>query len=80
VVGAQTAGIVETLLVAEGDRIAAGQALAILKRDVAEARLAQAEQALNTVRAQLIQVERGPLRSEVEAAEQVQQAQAQLTQ
>ena len=81
VVGAQVAGIVETLYVDEGDRVTAGQALAMLKRDVAEARLAQAEQALNTARAQLAQVERGPLRSEVEAAaEQVRQAQAQLAQ
>lgn len=81
VVGAQAAGIVETLLVDEGDRVTAGQPLAMLKRDVAEARLAQAEQALNTARAQLAQVERGPLRSEVEAAAaQVRQAQAQVTQ
>jgi HlyD family secretion protein len=80
-VGAQAAGIVETLLVDEGDRVTAGQPLAMLKRDVAEARLAQAEQALNTTRAQLAQVERGPLHSEVEAAtEQVRQAQAQLVQ
>jgi HlyD family secretion protein len=81
VVGAQAAGIVETLLVQEGDRVVAGQPLAMLKRDVAEARLAQAEQALKTARAQLAEVERGPLRSEVEAAsEQVRQAQAQLAQ
>jgi HlyD family secretion protein len=77
VVGAQAAGIVETLFVDEGDRVTAGQALAMLKRDVAEARLAQAEEVLNTARAQLAQVERGPLRSEVDAAvEQVRQAQA----
>jgi multidrug efflux pump subunit AcrA (membrane-fusion protein) len=81
VVGAQAAGIVETLYVDEGDRVTAGQALAMLKRGVAEARLAQAEQALNTARAQLAQVESSPLRSEVEAAaEQVRQAQAQLAQ
>jgi HlyD family secretion protein len=81
VVGAQATGIVETLFVDEGDRVLAGQALAMLKRDVAEARVAQVEQALNTARAQLAQVERGPLRSEVETAtEQVRQAQAQLAQ
>jgi HlyD family secretion protein len=81
VVGAQAAGIVETLYVDEGDRVTAGQALAVLKRDVAEARLAQAEQALNTARAQLAEVESRPLPSEVEAAaEQVRQAQAQLAQ
>jgi HlyD family secretion protein len=81
VVGAQAAGIVETLFVDEGDRVAAGQPLAVLKRDVEEARLAQAEQALNTARAQLAEVESRPLRSEVEAAtQQVRQAQAQLVQ
>lgn len=81
VVGAQAAGIVERLLVDEGDRVTAGQPLAILKRDVAEARLVQAEQALNTARAQLAQTESLPLRSEVEAAtQQVRQAQAQLAQ
>jgi HlyD family secretion protein len=80
-VGSQAAGIVETLSVDEGDRVTAGQPLATLKRDVAEARLAQADQALNTARAQLAQVESGPLRSEVEAATaQVLQAQAQLVQ
>jgi HlyD family secretion protein len=81
VVGAQAAGIVERLLVDEGDRVTAGQPLAVLKRDVAEARLVQAQHALNTARAQLAQVESLPLRSEVEAAtEQVRQAQAQLAQ
>ena len=81
VVGAQAAGIVETLYVDEGDRVTAGQLLAVLKHDVAEARLAQAEQALHTARAQLAEVESRPLPSEVEAAaEQVRQAQAQLAQ
>jgi len=81
VVGAQATGIVETLYVDEGDRVTVGQPLAMLKRDVAEARLAQAEQALHTARAQLAQVERGPLPSEVETAvEQVGQAAAQLLQ
>lgn len=80
-VGAQAAGIVERLLVDEGDRVTAGQRLAVLKRDVAEARVAQAEQAVHTARAQLTELERRPLASEVEAAaEQVRQAQAQLTQ
>jgi HlyD family secretion protein len=81
VVGSQAAGIVETLYVDEGDRVITGQPLAVLKRDVAEARLAQAEQALNTARAQMAEVESRPMRSEVEAAEeQVRQAQAQLAQ
>jgi HlyD family secretion protein len=80
-VGAQATGIVEQLYVQEGDRVAAGQRLAILKNDVAEAQIAQAEQAVQTARAQLAQTARGPLRSEVEAAaEQVHQAQAQVAQ
>jgi RND family efflux transporter MFP subunit len=71
----------DRLFVAEGERVSAGQPLAVLQHNVAAARLAQAEQALNTARAQLAQVERGPLPSEVEAAaEQVRQAQAQLAQ
>lgn len=81
VVGAQATGIVERLFVAEGDRVTADQPLAVLRRDVAQAQVAQAEQAINTARALLAQVERGPLASEVEtAAEQVRQARAQLAQ
>lgn len=81
VVGAQTSGIIERLVVVEGDQLTAGQPIAVLKHDVAEARVAQAEQAIKTARAQLAQLERGPLSSEVDAAvEQVRQAQAQLAQ
>jgi HlyD family secretion protein len=80
-VGAQAAGTVEQLFVKEGDRVVAGQQLAILKNDVAEAQVAQSEQAINTARAQLEQTSRGPLSSELDAAsEQVGQAQAQVTQ
>ena len=79
--GAQAAGVVERLFVREGDRVSAGQRLAILKSDVAEARVAQAEAALTTAQATLVQVARGALPSEVEAAAaQVQQARAQLAQ
>jgi multidrug efflux pump subunit AcrA (membrane-fusion protein) len=80
-VGVQAAGVVERLFVREGDRVAAGQRLAILKNDVAEARVAQADAALTTAQATLIQVARGALPSELEAAAaQVQQARAQLDQ
>ncbi len=80
-VGAQAAGIVERLFIREGDRVSAGQRLAILKNDVAEARVAQAEVALTTAQATLTQVSRGALPSELEAAAaQVQQARAQLDQ
>ncbi len=79
--GAQAAGVVERLFVREGDRVSAGQRLAILKNDVAEARAAQAEAALTTAQATLVQVSRGALPSELEAAAaQVQQARAQLAQ
>jgi RND family efflux transporter MFP subunit len=80
-VGAQGQGIVEQLYVKEGDLVAAGQRLAVLKNDVAEAQISQAEQAVRTARAKLAQTARGPMSSEVEAAvEQVRQAEAQVTQ
>ena len=47
-VGAQATGIVDKLFVREGDRVTAGQQLAILKNDVAEAQVAQAQQAVRT--------------------------------
>ena len=52
-VGAQASGIMDRLFVREGDRVTAGQQLAVLKNNVAEAQVAQAQAALNTVRAQL---------------------------
>src|SRR5262249_48851012 len=80
-IGAQTAGIVDQLLVREGERVTAGQQLALLHNSVAEAQVAQAQEAVRTARAQLEQVARVPLRSEVEAAAaQVRQAYAQLDQ
>ena len=80
-VGAQAQGVVEQLYVKEGDRVTAGQRLAVLNNDVAEAQISQAEQAVQTAEAQLAQTARGPLSSEVEAAaEQVRQAEAQVTQ
>lgn len=80
-VGAQAQGIVQTLYVKEGDQVVRGQTLAVLKNDVFEAQVSQAEQSVRTAQAQLAQVARGPLTSEVQAAtEQVRQAQAQVTQ
>jgi HlyD family secretion protein len=80
-VGAQAAGIVDRLFVREGDRVAAGTQLAVLKNDVAIAQVVQAQAVLNTARTQLAQVARAPLRSDIEAAaEQVRQARAQLDQ
>lgn len=80
-VGAQAQGVVEELYVKEGDRVSAGQTLAAIKNDVAEAQVAQAEQAVQTAQAQLAQTARGPLPSEVEAATaQARQAEAQVAQ
>jgi RND family efflux transporter MFP subunit len=80
-VGAQVAGIVEQLHIKEGDRVAAGQRLAVLKNDVAEAQVTQAEQAVSTAQALLLQTARDPLSSEIEAAaEQARQAEAQVKQ
>jgi HlyD family secretion protein len=80
-VGAQAAGIVDRLFVREGNQVTAGERLAVLKNDVADAQVAQAQAALNTGRAQLAQVSRAPLGSEVEAAaEHVRQARTQLDQ
>ena len=80
-VGAQAQGLVEQLYVKEGDRVATGQRLAVLKNSVAEAQVSQAEQSVATARAQVSQTARGPLGSEVETAtEQVRQAEAQVTQ
>ena len=80
-VGAQAQGVVDELYVKEGERVSAGQTLAILKNDVAEAQVAQAERAVQTARAQLTQTARGPLPSEIEAATaQARQAEAQVAQ
>jgi HlyD family secretion protein len=80
-VGSQAQGVVKQLYVKEGDTVAAGQNLALLKNDVAAAQAAQAEQAVQTARAVVLQTARGPLSSEVDAAsERVRQAEAQVTQ
>ncbi|HKV35431.1 MAG TPA: efflux RND transporter periplasmic adaptor subunit [Pyrinomonadaceae bacterium] len=80
-VGAQAQGVVDKLYVDEGARVKAGQTLAVLKNDVAEAQVTQAQQAVQTAQAQLAQTARGPLASELEAATaQARQAEAQVTQ
>jgi len=45
-VGAQAQGVVDKLYVDEGARVKAGQTLAVLKNDVAEAQVTQAQQAV----------------------------------
>ncbi|HQZ96283.1 MAG TPA: efflux RND transporter periplasmic adaptor subunit [Pyrinomonadaceae bacterium] len=80
-VGAQLQGIVQKLYVKEGDSIVRGQQLALIKNDVAEAQIWQARSAVVTARAQLAQVSRDALGSDINAAvEQVNQAIAQVEQ
>lgn len=80
-VGAQSQGIVQRLFVKEGDEVVGGQQLALIKNDVAEAQILQAQAAVNTARSQLIQASRGALKSDIDAVyEQVRQANAQVEQ
>lgn len=80
-VGAQTQGIVQKLYVDEGTAVVTGQELALIKNDVAEAQILQAQATVNTARSQLEQVSRGALASDIDAVmEQVRQAQAQVEQ
>ncbi|CAN5384345.1 multidrug efflux RND transporter periplasmic adaptor subunit VmeE [soil metagenome] len=80
-VGAQLQGIVQKLYVKEGDTVIRGQQLALIKNDVAEAQVSQARSAVSTAQAQLTQVSRDALGSDINAAvEQVNQAIAQVEQ
>ncbi|MFZ1699514.1 MAG: efflux RND transporter periplasmic adaptor subunit [Pyrinomonadaceae bacterium] len=80
-VGSQSQGIIEKLFVGEGDDVVGGQQLALIKNDVAEAQYLQARSAVDTARSQLMQVSRGGLASEIDAAtELVKQAKAQVEQ
>jgi HlyD family secretion protein len=80
-VGAQFSGVVRQLFVKEGDLVKSGQTLAILNNDVARAQIAQARQAVITARAQLAEVISGSRPTDIRAAaEQVQQARAQVAQ
>jgi HlyD family secretion protein len=80
-VGAQAQGVVQRVLVDEGDVVARGQSLARLRSEVAEAQVRQAEQAVRTARAQLTQAGAGALPSELRSAQaQVRQAEATIAQ
>ncbi len=80
-VGAQTQGIVEKLYVEEGAAVVAGQQLALIKNDVAEAQISQAQATVNTAKSQLELTSRGALVSDIDAIkEQVRQADAQVEQ
>ena len=80
-VGAQFSGTVEQLFVKAGDRVKAGQALAMLKNNVTQQQKVQAQMAVQTARAKLAQASKPPLRSELDGAlHQVTEAQAQAVQ
>jgi HlyD family secretion protein len=80
-IGAQFAGTVEKLFVKDGDRVKAGQPLALLKNDLTQQRKVQAEAAVQTARSQLAQATRGPSEAELaEAEHQVTEARAQAAQ
>jgi multidrug efflux pump subunit AcrA (membrane-fusion protein) len=80
-VGAQFTGTVERLFVREGDRVKAGQQLAVLRNDVTRTQKGQAEVAVQTSRARLAQVSKRPLKSEIdEATQSVAEAKAQVAQ
>jgi HlyD family secretion protein len=77
VIGASFNGAVLRLAVKLGDHVQAGETLAVLKNDITQAQVAQAETAVVTARAQLQQTSRGPLASELQVAQmQVSQARA----
>ena len=68
-VGAQFTGTVAELLVRAGDRVKAGQRVAVLRNDVTQQQKAQARTAVQTARARVAQVSRAPTRSEMAEAE-----------
>jgi multidrug efflux pump subunit AcrA (membrane-fusion protein) len=76
-VGASFNGAVLRLMVKLGDHVQAAESLAVLKNNITQAQVLQAEAAVVTARAQLIQTSRGPLASELQVNQmQVSQAKA----
>ena len=77
VIGASFNGLVVRLDVQLGDHVEAGQALAVLKNNVTQAQVKQAETAVVSARAQLKLTSRGPLASDLQVTQmQVSQAKA----
>jgi len=77
VIGASFNGAVLRLQVKLGDHVQAGEALAVLKNNITQAQVVQAETAVVAARAQLTQTSRGALPSELQVAQmQVSQARA----
>jgi HlyD family secretion protein len=80
-VGALFSGTVAQLFVRAGDRVQAGQKLAVLRNEVTREQKAQAQKAVQTAQARVAQVSRAPSQSEMdEAQHQVTEAQAQAAQ
>jgi HlyD family secretion protein len=80
-IGTFNTGIVAKLFVREGDQVAAGDQLALLKSNVARAQVQQAQARLNTARAQLAKVLQDPLRSAIDVeVESLRQSHARLIQ
>ena len=80
-VGAQFTGTVQQLFIKIGDRVRAGQVIAVLRNEVTQQQKAQAQTAVATARARLAQVSKRPLPSELnEAAYGVNEAKAQVNQ
>lgn len=80
-VGAQFTGTVAQLFVRAGDRVTAGQRIAVLRNDVTQQQKGQAQTAVQTARARVTQVSRAPTRSEMaEAQYSVTEARAQAGQ
>jgi HlyD family secretion protein len=77
VIGASYNGSILQLPKVLGDHVQAGETLAVLKNNITQAQVAQAQTAVATAQAQLKQTARGPLASELQAAQmQVSQARA----
>jgi len=77
VIGASFNGAVLRLPVKLGDHVQVGETLAVLKNNITQAQVTQAETTVVTAQAQLKQTSRGPLASELQVAQmQVSQARA----
>jgi multidrug efflux pump subunit AcrA (membrane-fusion protein) len=67
--GAEVAGVVESVSVEEGAQVTTGQVVVRLRDEEARLRLAQSASALDTARANLAKVEAGPQPEEIKRAE-----------
>ncbi|HEX3437984.1 MAG TPA: efflux RND transporter periplasmic adaptor subunit [Pseudacidobacterium sp.] len=80
-VGSQFTGTVERLFVREGDRVKAGQPIAVLRNAVTQQQQVQAQKAVDTARSELAQTSKGPTAAEIaEAENSIAEARAQAAQ